>query len=70
MAGQSCTQNSDCASNFCEVDLGVCIDVCCADSTCPQGLECQFVTVETTDDRATSARVCLNLSTDGIIRRR
>jgi hypothetical protein len=69
-AGQACTQNSDCASNFCELDLGVCIDPCCSDSSCPQGLACEFVTVETTGDRATSARVCLNLSTDGIIRRR
>ncbi len=70
VAGQSCTTNTNCASNFCELDLGVCVDVCCSDATCPTGLGCEFVRVETTANRATSARVCLNLSTDGIIRRR
>ena len=69
-AGQACADNDECASNFCERDLSVCIDPCCADSSCGPGLACEFVRVQTTDDRATSGRVCLNLSTDGIIRRK
>ena len=69
-AGQQCTSNAQCASNFCERDLGVCIDVCCSDVTCPSGLTCEFVTTQTTGKRASSARVCLNLSTNDILRRK
>jgi hypothetical protein len=70
LAGQACTTNSQCRSNFCEKDLGVCIEPCCADSGCPTGLECEMQFVQTTTDRATQGRVCINTSTDAVLRRK
>ena len=69
-AGAACTQNSDCQSNFCEAALSVCVEVCCSDATCPAGLTCELLTVQTTADAATSSRVCVNLSTDEVLTRK
>lgn len=69
VAGQACSSNSQCESNFCERTLGVCVSPCCDDSTCPTGLSCEFQRVQTTNDRITSARICTNLPQEGIYRR-
>ncbi len=66
VAGQACSSNTQCRSNFCEDTLGVCVEVCCDDSSCPTGLTCEFQRVQTTTDRVTSARVCTNLSSEAI----
>ncbi len=68
--GQACSQNSQCQSNFCEKDLGICIEPCCSDSTCPTGTACELADVETRDDQATNARVCLSFSTADTLERR
>ncbi len=70
VAGQACVTNSQCRSNFCEKDLGICVEPCCADSGCPNGLECEKQFVQTTSDRATQGRVCINTSIDGVLRRK
>lgn len=75
-AGAACQQNTDCASNYCEKNLNVCVDPCCNDSTCPVGLMCVAQLIEVTPDptngykRTTNARVCLNLSTTAVIQRK
>jgi hypothetical protein len=69
-AGAACRQNLDCASNFCELTLGVCVSSCCNDNVCPEGLTCELQVVETHDDRVTSARVCVNFSTEEVLLRR
>jgi hypothetical protein len=61
-AGQACAANADCQSNFCERTLGVCVEVCCADSTCPVGSTCEGQWVELDGTHATYARVCVNNS--------
>lgn len=40
-SGQSCSANSECKSGLCEKTRSVCIDVCCNDSTCPNGTTCE-----------------------------
>ncbi len=67
--GQACSQNSQCRSNFCEKDLGICVEPCCADSTCPSGTACELSRVESADNQGTSARICLSLSTDEVFER-
>ena len=67
--GQACSQNADCRSNFCEKDLGICIEPCCADTTCPTGTACELTDVETRDDEATTSRVCLSFSIDEVLER-
>jgi hypothetical protein len=62
LAGAACTSNGQCASEFCDVSLGVCVDLCCHDATCPQGLRCESAVVTRSDGHQTFARVCLNLS--------
>ena len=69
-AGQACNANADCESNFCEKDLGVCVEVCCSDASCPTGLGCELMAVETKTDQATYARVCVNLSSDDTLERK
>ena len=69
-AGAACAANGDCQSDFCEAELGVCVDVCCSDEACPSGLACELQTVQTSVDQVTSARVCVNLSVDGVLERR
>jgi hypothetical protein len=70
VAGQVCTSNSDCASNFCEDSLGICIDPCCSDNTCPNGLLCEQQDVAVSDTQATNARVCMNLSVGRVLQRK
>lgn len=69
-AGQACANNNQCASNFCERDLGVCIEVCCSDNDCPMGQTCEKQFVQTDGNNATQARVCVNVYTEEVLRRR
>jgi hypothetical protein len=64
VAGQACSLNSDCQSNFCDSELDVCVDVCGRDADCPGGLTCSLQTVETISTdlglrQATAARICV-----------
>jgi len=70
LAGGACTQNAQCRSGFCEADIGVCIDVCCSDAACPSGLTCEAQFIQTSATRASEARVCVNLSTEQVLRRK
>ncbi|MGM0557096.1 MAG: MopE-related protein [Myxococcota bacterium] len=67
LAGNACSSNDQCASGFCEKDLGVCISTCCSDSTCPSGLSCEKQYVQNDTERITQVRVCVNLSTDDVL---
>lgn len=74
LAGFACAQNSDCRSNFCDATQNVCIDVCGANTDCPDGLSCRLQIVETTTDgmgkrQATQARVCVGAPSNDVIRR-
>ncbi len=69
-AGAACSQSRECASNFCDRTLSVCVEVCCNDGACPAGLTCEMQVVQTTADRASQARVCVNLSTDEVFVRK
>ncbi len=61
--GASCTQNGDCASEFCEITLGVCVDPCTADSSCPLGLTCEPVYMRPTPTSGVFwGRACVNAS--------
>jgi hypothetical protein len=44
-AGAACTQDSDCASEWCETDTlgGICVELCCNDSSCPSGQSCEMI---------------------------
>ena len=73
LPGSACTINGDCASGFCESDLGVCVDTCCSDSDCPSGLHCRLQFVSTMPipatgvERATQARVCIAEAGDEVL---
>lgn len=58
--GDACTQNRDCASNFCEATLQICLDLCTDDASCATGLVCMGAFVELPDGGpVTFARTCL-----------
>jgi hypothetical protein len=61
-AGASCTSNTECASEFCDRTLNVCIDLCCNNSTCPSGLTCHQGIVTRPDGGQSYSRVCTNIS--------
>jgi hypothetical protein len=70
-AGSACSANLECRSGFCESTLGVCVEACCNDESCPSGLGCELQIVEVpaanNEGRVTQARVCVNLSTDAVL---
>lgn len=59
-AGAACTSNTQCASEFCDRNLNVCVDVCCNDSTCPVGLTCEDSIVTRAAGHQSFGRFCLN----------
>lgn len=59
-AGAACDTSAHCASEFCDVILGVCVDTCCNDSTCPTGLSCESEVVTLPSGSQTIARVCVS----------
>ena len=65
-AGAACTQNGDCESQFCERTLGVCVDLCTSDSTCPTGLGCELAYVRAPTG-IVSSRVCLAGPTEALL---
>ena len=38
--GSTCSGDADCASRYCDPDLGTCANVCCTSSDCASGEEC------------------------------
>ncbi len=69
-AGAACSQNSDCQSAFCERSLGVCVESCCSSAGCPEGTACEYQVVQTTSDRVSQARVCVNQSSGEVYLRK
>lgn len=67
VAGQACTSSGQCASEFCDTALGVCVDLCCNDASCPTGLSCQQAVITRPDGHQTISRTCLNLSPTGAL---
>lgn len=61
-AGAACGAAADCASEFCDPLLGVCVDPCCNDSTCPLGLLCDSAVVTLAAGTQTIARMCLSVT--------
>ncbi|MBN2361496.1 MAG: putative metal-binding motif-containing protein, partial [Deltaproteobacteria bacterium] len=62
VAGQACSTNNQCASEFCDRTLDVCVDICCNDSNCPLGLSCESALVTRANNHQSFARVCVNLT--------
>jgi hypothetical protein len=65
-AGAACTQNGDCTSQFCERTMGICIDLCTTDASCPDGMGCDLSYVRAPTG-IVSARVCLSVTTDAVL---
>ena len=61
-AGASCTSNTECASEFCDRTLNVCVDLCCNNNSCPNGLTCNQGIITRPDGAQSYARVCTNVS--------
>jgi len=59
-AGAACTSNGQCVSEFCDVNLSVCVDPCCNDAACPVGLRCDISILEMANGAQTFARACVN----------
>jgi hypothetical protein len=69
-AGAACTSNAQCASEFCDRNLNVCVDVCCNDSTCPIGLECEDAIVRRTGNKQSFGRFCLSATPSAPLEKR
>ena len=65
VAGQACTSNGQCESEFCDRTLGVCIDICCNDASCPAGLSCESAEMIRPDGHQLFERACVNLTPAG-----
>jgi hypothetical protein len=58
VGGDACTANGDCMSEFCDANLGICIDLCMFDSDCSNGLTCELALMPT-QNGWTGAETCL-----------
>lgn len=67
-AGAACTANGQCASEFCDDTLRVCVELCCHDGTCPGTTSCEDALLTRPDNGQTFGRVCLNQSPQGALR--
>ena len=65
-AGAACSQNGDCASQFCESTARTCVDLCTSDATCPTGLGCELAYVRAPTG-VVSTRVCLSAPTESLL---
>ncbi|HEY1088571.1 MAG TPA: putative metal-binding motif-containing protein, partial [Archangium sp.] len=59
VSGAACTTNADCKSGLCEKTRSVCIDVCCNDSTCPNGTTCEPMSLKLSGTEQTFMRGCV-----------
>jgi hypothetical protein len=59
IAGQACTANNQCASNFCEANRHVCVDKCCSDVDCATGTQCEYILVQKPNAHVEAMRVCI-----------
>jgi hypothetical protein len=64
--GAACTQNGDCTSEFCDSALHVCVELCNQDTSCPVGLTCEPIYLQTSAASLTPSvtwgRACVNAS--------
>ncbi len=66
-AGQVCLDNSECRSNFCDKERGVCVETCCNDAGCPDGMACRLQFIRTIPGFVTRARICTTVRTEQVI---
>ena len=61
-SGAACTTNEQCAGEFCDVLLGVCVETCCSDASCPTGQTCEMNLVTLPSGNETFARMCVSFT--------
>jgi hypothetical protein len=62
-AGAACAQHGDCASQWCETDNlgGICVEICCSDSACPNGTSCELIrALRASDGKDHWVRACVH----------
>ena len=71
--GAACTQNGACASEFCDNGKHVCVELCSQDSTCPIGMTCDPIYMQTAAaalmPSVTWGRACVNASFGDLVSR-
>jgi hypothetical protein len=71
--GAACVHNGDCASEFCDATLKVCVELCSQDSTCPLGMTCDPIYLQTSaaslTPNVTWGRACVNASFGDLVSR-
>lgn len=61
--GAACTDNGQCASQFCEATLNVCVELCVTDMTCAVGMTCEPVYLKAKPaNEVVWGRACVNAS--------
>jgi hypothetical protein len=59
VSGAACTTSAECKSGICEKTRGICVDVCCNDSSCANGTTCEPTTLKLSSGQLTEIRVCV-----------
>jgi hypothetical protein len=69
--GAACTSNGQCASEFCDAALKVCVDMCTTDASCGVNLTCEPVYVKASASAAGIfwGRACVNASFGTLLKR-
>ena len=59
VSGAACTTSAECKSGICEKTSGICVDVCCNDSSCANGTTCEPTTLKLSSGQLTEIRACV-----------
>jgi len=59
VSGQACTTSAECRSGICDTALGICADLCCNDTSCPNGTTCKPVNLKLATGTVTLVRACV-----------
>jgi hypothetical protein len=59
VSGQACVLSTECRSGLCDKNLGICLDVCCNDSSCPNGTTCEPVNYKLAGGQVSFIRACV-----------
>ncbi len=59
VSGQVCASSAECRSGICERSSGICVDLCCNDTSCPNGTTCEPVMLQFSTGQQTRIRACL-----------
>lgn len=59
VSGQACATSSECRGGICDATRGICVDLCCTDTSCPNGTTCEPTLLKLSTGPVSLVRACV-----------